>query len=175
MLKKIHIFYTNEAKKSKTKSAQLKKITPWVLQQLHKRANHNFVFFIGIKSIRTSVTGFPLPNPRSISARVHKDAPRPHRSDISFMFAAFGQLIDHDLTLTAETKGTGEFRSYYSTTFAVSRLVVYEQCIFRLIQRRSDHQTRNQMLFRSYPSVLYSSQRTDGRPVFCGQSPSKMY
>lgn len=60
---------------------------------------------LGIKSIRTSVTGFPLPNPRSVSARVHKDIPRPHRTDISFMFAAFGQLIDHDLTLTAETKG----------------------------------------------------------------------
>ncbi|CAI6360862.1 unnamed protein product [Macrosiphum euphorbiae] len=58
----------------------------------------------GIKSIRTSITGFPLPNPRSVSARVHKDIARPHRTDITFLFAAFGQLIDHDLTLTAETK-----------------------------------------------------------------------
>ncbi|XP_050520444.1 peroxidase-like [Daktulosphaira vitifoliae] len=58
----------------------------------------------GIKSFRTSITGFPLPNPRSISARIHRDLPKPHRTDISFMFAAWGQLIDHDLTLTAETK-----------------------------------------------------------------------
>lgn len=64
---------------------------------------------LGIKSIRTSITGFPLPNPRSVSARVHKDIPKPHRTDISFMFAAFGQLIDHDLTLTAETKGDQSF------------------------------------------------------------------
>lgn len=62
--------------------------------------------YLGIKSIRTSITGFPLPNPRSVSARVHKDIAKPHRTDITFLFAAFGQLIDHDLTLTAETKGT---------------------------------------------------------------------
>lgn len=63
------------------------------------------VYYSGIKSIRTSITGFPLPNPRSVSARVHKDIARPHRTDITFLFAAFGQLVDHDLTLTAETKG----------------------------------------------------------------------
>ncbi|CAH0392630.1 unnamed protein product [Bemisia tabaci] len=47
---------------------------------------------------------FSLPNARTVSAQVHKDVQKPTYRDVNFMFAAWGQLIDHDLTLTAETK-----------------------------------------------------------------------
>ncbi|XP_014255974.1 lactoperoxidase-like isoform X2 [Cimex lectularius] len=53
---------------------------------------------------RAGRDGFPLPSPRLVSSTVHADTSTRHEHRISFMFPAWGQLIDHDLTLTAETK-----------------------------------------------------------------------
>ncbi|XP_054268115.1 lactoperoxidase-like [Macrosteles quadrilineatus] len=58
----------------------------------------------GISSPRVGSDDFPLPPPRHVSARVHKDVSQRHEHGVSFMFVAWGQLVDHDLTLTAETK-----------------------------------------------------------------------
>ena len=57
----------------------------------------------GISELRPNRAGFPLPNPRVVSAHVHRDE-GPHDHAVSLMFAAWGQLMDHDLTFTAETK-----------------------------------------------------------------------
>jgi hypothetical protein len=59
----------------------------------------------GISELRVSREGFRLPNPRVVSAHVHGDE-GPHDHVVTLMFAAWGQLMDHDLTFTAETKGT---------------------------------------------------------------------
>uniref|UniRef100_A0A146LIQ2 Peroxidasin n=1 Tax=Lygus hesperus TaxID=30085 RepID=A0A146LIQ2_LYGHE len=53
---------------------------------------------------RVGRDGFPLPPARLVSTTVHGDTSTKHAHLISFMFPAWGQLIDHDLTLTAETK-----------------------------------------------------------------------
>lgn len=58
----------------------------------------------GVSEPRPDREGFPLPNPRVVSAHVHRDE-GPHDHAVSLMFAVWGQLMDHDLTFTAETKG----------------------------------------------------------------------
>jgi hypothetical protein len=58
----------------------------------------------GVSELRVNREGFSLPNPRIVSAHVHRDEGR-HDQAVSLMFAAWGQLLDHDLTFTAETKG----------------------------------------------------------------------
>lgn len=59
----------------------------------------------GVSVPRASRTGFPLPNARRLSSLVHASRdPRP-TSGVTLLFVAWGQLIDHDLTQTAETKG----------------------------------------------------------------------
>ncbi|KAK7865848.1 hypothetical protein R5R35_003966 [Gryllus longicercus] len=57
----------------------------------------------GVSAPRASRAGFPLPNPRAVSAHVHRDGEH-HESAVTLMFVAWGQLVDHDITLTAETK-----------------------------------------------------------------------
>ena len=44
-----------------------------------------------------------LPNPRSVSTVVHPDVDIPSDA-ITHMFVIFGQLLDHDMTLTAESE-----------------------------------------------------------------------
>jgi hypothetical protein len=63
-----------------------------------------FAICAGVSEPRVNREGFPLPNPRVVSAHVHRDE-GPHDHAVSLMFAAWGQLMDHDLTFTAETKG----------------------------------------------------------------------
>ncbi|KAJ9601338.1 hypothetical protein L9F63_000476, partial [Diploptera punctata] len=63
----------------------------------------------GISELRANRAGFPLPNPRVVSAHVHRDE-GPHDHAVSLMFAAWGQLMDHDLTFTAETKDPSDLR-----------------------------------------------------------------
>ncbi|XP_075210101.1 salivary peroxidase/catechol oxidase-like [Lycorma delicatula] len=58
----------------------------------------------GISELRQGLDGFPLPPARAVSSRVHKDFSKEHDHIVTIMFVAWGQLIDHDLTLTAETK-----------------------------------------------------------------------
>ncbi|CAL4121104.1 unnamed protein product, partial [Meganyctiphanes norvegica] len=57
----------------------------------------------GISAPRVGRDGYPLPSPRVISAHLHRDEGL-HDHAITIMTVAWGQAIDHDLTLTAETK-----------------------------------------------------------------------
>jgi len=57
----------------------------------------------GISEPRKSVTGYPLPSPRSVSSHLHKDEGF-HDHAVTILLVAWGQFIDHDITLTAETK-----------------------------------------------------------------------
>jgi len=57
----------------------------------------------GINSPRISVSGRELPTPRLVSAAVHRDE-KVHEHSISLLMVAWGQFIDHDITLTAETE-----------------------------------------------------------------------
>ncbi|XP_063847936.1 peroxidase-like [Scylla paramamosain] len=57
----------------------------------------------GIDAPRVGVDGYPLPSPRVVSAHVHRDD-GPHDHAVTIMAVAWGQAIDHDMTLTAETK-----------------------------------------------------------------------
>jgi len=50
--------------------------------------------------------GYKLPSPRSVSAHIHRDEGL-HDHAITIMAVAWGQAIDHDMTLTAETKLPG--------------------------------------------------------------------
>ena len=63
----------------------------------------------GVSEPRLSSQGFPLPNPRSVSTAVHQDDGF-HDHAVTVMLVAWGQFMDHDITLTAETRDekTGE-------------------------------------------------------------------
>lgn len=61
--------------------------------------------FSGISEPKVSKNGYPLPLARLVSSTVHGHKPIRHQHLVTFMFASWGQLVDHDLTLTAETKG----------------------------------------------------------------------
>ncbi|XP_069705642.1 peroxidase-like isoform X2 [Periplaneta americana] len=67
------------------------------------------VYADGVSELRVNRAGFPLPNPRVVSAHVHRNE-GPHDHAVSLMFAAWGQLMDHDLTFTAETKDPSDLR-----------------------------------------------------------------
>ncbi|XP_055851679.1 uncharacterized protein LOC129915962 isoform X2 [Episyrphus balteatus] len=55
----------------------------------------------------SSVTGAPLPNPRTISTLIHPDISNLH-TRYSLMVMQFAQFVDHDLTLTPIHKGFHE-------------------------------------------------------------------
>ena len=63
-----------------------------------------FVWFTGISAPRASAAGVDLPSPRLISAFHHKDMGY-HDHAITVFLPAFGQLLDHDLTRGADSKG----------------------------------------------------------------------
>lgn len=56
----------------------------------------------GLDAPRTG-SGYPLPSARVVSAHLHRDEGL-HDHAITIMTVAWGQAIDHDMTLTAETK-----------------------------------------------------------------------
>ena len=58
----------------------------------------------GIDAPRAGYDGYPLPSARVVSAHVHRDEGA-HDHAVTIMTVAWGQAIDHDMTLTAETKG----------------------------------------------------------------------
>jgi hypothetical protein len=60
-------------------------------------------FADGISAPRVSVTGAPLPSPRLISRAVHTDDGF-HDHAVTIFLVFWGQFIDHDITLTSETK-----------------------------------------------------------------------
>lgn len=57
----------------------------------------------GISAPRASVTGYPLPSTRDVSVNMHKDEGY-HDHAVTILLVIWGQFIDHDITLTAETK-----------------------------------------------------------------------
>ncbi|KAK7076494.1 hypothetical protein SK128_009108, partial [Halocaridina rubra] len=57
----------------------------------------------GIDAPRAGRGGYPLPSARVVSAHLHRDEGH-HDHAITIMTVAWGQAIDHDFTLTAETK-----------------------------------------------------------------------
>jgi len=57
----------------------------------------------GISAPRASITGRPLPTPRAVSAHVHKDEGF-HDHAVTVLLVVWGQFIDHDVTLTSETR-----------------------------------------------------------------------
>lgn len=56
---------------------------------------------------QTSVTGVPLPNPRTVSALIHPDISNLH-TRYTMMVMQFAQFLDHDLTMTPIHKGFHE-------------------------------------------------------------------
>jgi len=74
-------------------------------------AHHRFMppdYADGIASPRTSLSGRPLPSPRVLSTIVHRDEGF-HDHAVTMLLVAWGQYLDHDITLTGETKdGAGK-------------------------------------------------------------------
>ncbi|ROT69525.1 hypothetical protein C7M84_012292 [Penaeus vannamei] len=58
----------------------------------------------GIEALRESVREGALPNPRKISATVHRSLNRPSYK-ITMMVMQWGQFLDHDITATAQSRG----------------------------------------------------------------------
>ena len=58
----------------------------------------------GVQAFRVSRSGKPLPNPRSISTKVHKET-RDETVQFTMMVMQWGQFVDHDLTSTPQTRG----------------------------------------------------------------------
>jgi len=57
----------------------------------------------GISAPRANSQGAPLPSARTVSSSVHQDKGF-HDHAVTIMLIAWGQFIDHDITLTSETK-----------------------------------------------------------------------
>ena len=65
----------------------------------------------GVSAPRVSSSGFPLPSPRAVSTSVHQDDGF-HDHAVTVLMVAWGQFMDHDLTLTAETRSVDIFAEY---------------------------------------------------------------
>ena len=69
-------------------------------------SHHRFLtpdYADGVSAPRVSVSGFPLPSPRIVSTTIHKDEGF-HDHAVTILMVAWGQFMDHDITLTAETR-----------------------------------------------------------------------
>lgn len=73
----------------------------------------------------TSVTGVPLPNPRTVSALIHPDISNLH-TRYTLMVMQFAQFVDHDLTMTPIHKGF--FESIPSCRPCDSPRTVHPEC-----------------------------------------------
>lgn len=78
------------------------------LQHPHWGAAHNTFrrlmapsYADGVSAMRVSINGSPLPSTRQVSAHLHKDF-NLHDHAVTMMLVAWGQVIDHDITFTAE-------------------------------------------------------------------------
>jgi hypothetical protein len=56
-----------------------------------------------VSAPRASVSGYPLPSARAVSKNLHKDEGF-HDHAVTLALVAWGQFVDHDMTLTSETK-----------------------------------------------------------------------
>ena len=66
-----------------------------------------FLFYFlktGLDAVRVAYDGSPLPPVRLVSTVVHRDEGY-HDHAVTLFLIAWGQAIDHDITLTGETKG----------------------------------------------------------------------
>ena len=73
-----------------------------------RNIHHRFLppdYADGISAPRVSSGGFPLPNPRAVSSLLHQDHGF-HDHAVTVMLVAWGQFMDHDITLTAETRAS---------------------------------------------------------------------
>ncbi|XP_043246225.1 peroxidase-like [Amphibalanus amphitrite] len=57
----------------------------------------------GVSAPKDVLAGLPLPSPRRVSGTLHNDQGR-HDHAVTVMLVAWGQMIDHDMTFTAEVK-----------------------------------------------------------------------
>ncbi|XP_021946283.1 peroxidasin homolog [Folsomia candida] len=57
----------------------------------------------GVSTLRKSISGNELPSARLVSSSIHKDVSRPS-STFTLMLMQWGQLVDHDLTATSQTR-----------------------------------------------------------------------
>lgn len=84
------------------------------------------VYDDGVSKPRTlSVTGQPLPNPRTISATIHPDISNLHNR-YTLMVMQFAQFLDHDVTMTPIAKGFAE--SIPSCRSCDSARTVHPEC-----------------------------------------------
>ena len=68
--------------------------------------HHRFLspdFADGISAPRVASSGYPLPSARLVSTNVH-NGDEPHDHAVTMLLVAWGQYIDHDITLSAEVK-----------------------------------------------------------------------
>lgn len=65
----------------------------------------NFFVVEGVGEPRASVTGRELPAARLVSTLTHKDLGF-HDHAVTVYLPAWGQLIDHDMAMGSESKGT---------------------------------------------------------------------
>jgi peroxidase len=66
--------------------------------------HHRFLapdFADGISAPRASVTGYALPSARIVSTNCHVGEEK-HDHAVTMLLVAWGQYIDHDITLSAE-------------------------------------------------------------------------
>ncbi|KAM7294488.1 chorion peroxidase-like [Ixodes scapularis] len=65
------------------------------------------VYSNGINAPRThGISGNPLPNPRLVSIGIRQSPPDPrYRRTHTHLFMAYGQLIDHDMSLSPDARG----------------------------------------------------------------------
>ncbi len=71
-----------------------------------KNGHHRFLppdFSDGVSAPRRAASGRELPSARKVSATVHNDHGF-HDHAVTVLLVAWGQFIDHDITLTAETR-----------------------------------------------------------------------
>lgn len=59
----------------------------------------------GISERRVAMSGNPLPSPRRLSLELHSHNDNP-TDYVTHMFMAFGQFLDHDISLTPQSQGT---------------------------------------------------------------------
>lgn len=64
---------------------------------------HSRYDLISISVFRVAASGKPLPTPRFISRAVHPDSGF-HDHAVTLLLVAWGQFLDHDITLSAETR-----------------------------------------------------------------------
>lgn len=68
-----------------------------------------------------------LPSARLVSTKIHQDKVV-HDHAVTIMLIAWGQILDHDITFTAETKGTVSPSTFHKDSrflFGVLKIIAY--------------------------------------------------